>query len=88
MQEELLTEERDAYGYTYDEMMPLSKKGALALFEYGAPIFLLYEDNTESEVFDRKQISEHDGIWDRSGRLGRNERSNFRSRNKRKPNAG
>ena len=63
MQEELLTEERDAYGYTYDEMMPLSKKGALALFEYGAPIFLLYEDNTESEVFDRKQISEHDGIF-------------------------
>ncbi len=61
--EELSVEERDAYGYTYDEMMPLTQMGALQLFDNGAPVFLLYEDNTEGEAFDRADILEHDGIF-------------------------
>lgn len=61
--EELSVEERDAYGYTYDDMMPLTQKGALQLFDNGAPVFLLYEDNTEGEAFDREDILEHDGIF-------------------------
>ncbi len=63
MAEELSVEERDAYGYTYEEMMPLSREGALQLFDNGAPIFLLYGDNTESQANDRTEILEHDGIF-------------------------
>ena len=63
MAEELSVEERDAYGYTYEEMMPLSREGALQLFDNGAPIFLLYGDNTESQANDRMEILEHDGIF-------------------------
>ncbi len=60
--EELSVEERDAYGYTYEDMMPLSREGALQLFDH-APIFLLYGDNTESQANDRTEILEHDGIF-------------------------
>ena len=63
MAEELSVEERDAYGYTYEDMMPLSREGALQLFDNGAPVFLLYGDNTESQVNDRTEILEHDGIF-------------------------
>ena len=63
MAEELSVEERDAYGYTYEEMMALSREGALQLFDNGAPVFLLYGDNTESQVNDRTEILEHDGIF-------------------------
>lgn len=62
MAEEISVEERDAYGYTYDEMMPLTQNGALQLYDH-APIFLLYGDDTESQANDRTEILEHDGIF-------------------------
>lgn len=54
---------RNAYGYTEDEMLPLTKERAMELFERDVPVYLLYGDNTESMVFDQTEILNHDGIF-------------------------
>lgn len=56
-------EARNAYGYTDDEMLPLTKERAVELFERDVPVYLLYEDNTEGMVFDQTEILNHEGIF-------------------------
>lgn len=51
----------DEYGYDYKNMLPLSKKKALELFDK-APIFLLYEDNTEGEAQSEEEIRQFSGM--------------------------
>ena len=51
------------YGYTADEMLPLSQARALKLFDKDNTVYLLYPDNTEAMAFDRDEISQHDGFF-------------------------
>ena len=55
--------EMQEYGYTWNEMLPLTKKRALELFDHDLPVYLLHEDGSESTVNDRKQIAEHEGMF-------------------------
>lgn len=57
------SEARNAYGYTDDGMLPLTKERAMELFERDVPVYLLYGDNTESMAFDQTEILNHDGIF-------------------------
>ena len=55
--------EMQEYGYTKNEMLPLTKERALELFDHDLPVYLLYGDGSESTVNDRKQITEHEGMF-------------------------
>lgn len=55
--------DRNAYGYTADELLPLSKERAAELWEQDLPVFLLYEDNTEAMIFDIEEMNAHDGLF-------------------------
>lgn len=55
-------EARNAYGYTDDAMLPLTKERAIELFEQDVPVYLLYGDNTEAMAFEPEEILQHDGI--------------------------
>lgn len=55
-------EARNAYGYTDDAMLPLTKERAIELFERDVPVYLLYGDNTEAMAFEPEEILRHDGI--------------------------
>lgn len=55
--------DRNAYGYTSDELLPLSKERAAELFEQDLTVYLLYEDNTEAMAFDREDIDSHSGLF-------------------------
>ena len=57
-----LSEMRE-YGYTWNEMLPLTQEKALELFVHDLPVYLLHNDGSETTVEDRKQITEHDGIF-------------------------
>lgn len=52
-----------SYGYTDEEMLPLSKDRALELAERDVTVYLLYADNTEAMALDDREIIEHDGIF-------------------------
>ena len=54
--------EMQDYGYTWNEMLPLTQERALELFDHDLPVYLLHTDGSESTVADRKQILEHDGM--------------------------
>ena len=54
--------EMQEYGYTWNEMLPLTQERALELFAHDLPVYLLHTDGSETTVSDRKQIIEHDGI--------------------------
>ncbi len=54
--------EMQEYGYTWNEMLPLTQERALELFDDDLPVYLLYTDGSETTVSDRKQITEHDGM--------------------------
>lgn len=56
--------EMQEYGYTWNEMLPLTKERALELFDHDLPVYLLHEDGSESTVNDRKQITEYEGMFD------------------------
>ena len=56
-------EARNAYGYTDDAMLPLTKEHAMELFERDVPVYLLYGDNTEAMAFEKTEILNHDGIF-------------------------
>jgi antirestriction protein ArdC len=65
--------DRDAYGYTYEDMLPLSNGRAVELYDADHAIYLLYPDNSEGMAFDRDEIINHDGLcgieradWERS----------------------
>ena len=55
--------EMQEYGYTWNEMLPLTKERALELFDHDLPVYLLHEDGSESTVNDGKQIAEHEGMF-------------------------
>ena len=55
--------ERDLYGYTYAEMLPLLRERALELYDANHGIYLLHSDGTESLAFERSEIEGHDGIF-------------------------
>ena len=57
-----LSEMRE-YGYTWNEMLPLTQEKALELFDHDLPVYLLHNDGSETTVEDRKQITEHEGIF-------------------------
>jgi hypothetical protein len=54
--------DRDAYGYTYEEMLPMSPARAAELFDANLPIFLLYTDDSEAAAFNKDEILNHDGL--------------------------
>ena len=56
-------DDRNAYGYTADELLPLSKERAAELWEQDLPVFILYPDNTEAMIFDVEEMKEHDGLF-------------------------
>lgn len=53
----------NAYGYTDDTMLPLSKERALELIERDLTVYLLYEDNTEAMAFEAEEIQSFDGLF-------------------------
>ena len=57
-----LSEMRE-YGYTWNEMLPLTQEKALELFDHDLSVYLLHNDGSETTVEDRKQITEHEGIF-------------------------
>ena len=60
----LSLEEQDAYGYHYEGMLPLEKEEALRVYDLDVfPVYLLYEDDTESMANCRSDILKHDGIF-------------------------
>ena len=54
--------EMQEYGYTWNEMLPLTQERALELFDHDLPVYLLHTDGSETTVSDRKQIIEHEGM--------------------------
>ena len=56
-------DDRNAYGYISDELLPLSKERAAELWKQDLTVYLLYEDNTEAMAFDREDIDNHDGFF-------------------------
>ena len=52
-----------SYGYTDEEMLPLSKDRALELMERDVTVYLLYGDNTEAMALDDREIIEHNGLF-------------------------
>lgn len=54
--------EMQEYGYTWNEMLPLTQERALELFDGDLPVYLLHTDGSETTVSDRKQIEKHDGM--------------------------
>ena len=53
-----------AYGYDYENMLPLEKEAAYRLAkEADATIYMLHPDNTESMVIDLAEINDFDGIF-------------------------
>lgn len=51
------------YGYTNEDMLPLTQERALELFEEGVDLYVLHEDGSENMVENRGQIMEHAGIF-------------------------
>ena len=48
--------ERDLYGYTASDMLPLTRERAIELFNTDHTIYMLYPDNTEVMAFDSDEI--------------------------------
>ncbi|MCD8090175.1 MAG: DUF3849 domain-containing protein [Clostridiales bacterium] len=55
--------DRNKYGYTSDELLPLNTEKALELFDKGMPVYFLYDDNTEALVENKSDIERFDGIF-------------------------
>lgn len=54
---------RNAYGYTDDDMLPLSKERAAELYEQDMTVYMLDADNSAEMAFDRADIDTHTGIF-------------------------
>nr|WP_270439771.1 LPD28 domain-containing protein [Butyricicoccus sp. AF86-03b2A] len=61
--EQVSTPDMQEYGYFYDGMLPVTRERALELDAAGLTVYVLHEDNTESMVFDSKEIMDHGGIF-------------------------
>ena len=57
--------EMEEYGYTWEEMLPLTKETALELFDRDLPVYQLHKDGSETLIEGREQITEyeHEGIF-------------------------
>ena len=60
---ELSVSDMQEYGYFYDGMLPISTERALELEAAGLTVYALYEDDTESMIFDAEEIMEHNGLF-------------------------
>lgn len=61
---EEIQRQRDSYGYDFTYMTPIdTKEEALAAFDKGEAVFLLYPDNTEGQALDRSDIENFDGYF-------------------------
>ena len=56
-------EARNAYGYTDDNMLPLTRERAMELFQKDCTVYMLYEGNGEGMAFDLEDIQLHTGIF-------------------------
>ncbi len=56
-------EDMHAYGYTYENMLPLTKEAAQKLFDMDAAIYMLHYNDTEAMVTDASEIKNFDGIF-------------------------
>ena len=61
--EQVSTPDMQKYGYSYDGMLPVTRERALELDAAGLTVYVLYEDNTESMVFDPQEIMDHGGLF-------------------------
>jgi len=55
--------ERNQYGYTRPELLPITKERAIILFRRDMVIYLLFKDNTEAMARYITDIYKHDGIF-------------------------
>ncbi len=55
-------EAMNAYGYTDDDMLPLSKDRAMELFERDITVYMLYDGNGAGMAFEPEDIQMHTGI--------------------------
>lgn len=56
--------QRESYGYDFSTMIPLgSKEAALAAFDKGEAVYLLYPDNSEGMALERYEIEQFDGFF-------------------------
>lgn len=53
---EITVKELNEYGYSYENMLPLTQKRALELFDSDNAIYLIYPDNTEGMIYEREEI--------------------------------
>lgn len=54
---------RDAYGYTENDMLPLSKERAAELLERDMTVYMLQKDNRAEMAFDKADIDAHSGLF-------------------------
>ncbi len=55
--------EMHGYGYTWEEMLPLTKETALELFDSDLAVYQLHKDGSETLIEDKEQIMGHEGIF-------------------------
>ena len=55
--------EMEEYGYSREEMLPLTKETALELFDRDLPVYQLHEDGSETLIRERRQVTEYEGIF-------------------------
>ena len=55
--------EMEEYGYSREEMLPLTKKTAVELFDRDLPVYQLHEDGSETLIGERRQVTEYEGIF-------------------------
>lgn len=55
--------DRDAYGYTENDMLPLSREKAAVLMEKDETVYLLHPGNGASMAFDMDDIDQHNGLF-------------------------
>ncbi|MCM1062590.1 MAG: YodL domain-containing protein, partial [Eubacterium sp.] len=61
---EIIQKQRDSYGYDFSYMNPIdTKEAALAAFDKGEAVYLLYPDNTEGLAENRSEIENFDGYF-------------------------
>lgn len=62
--EKITIEERNAYGYDSNELLPLTAEKALEFFDNDTvAVYLLYPDGTEGQANERSDIENHNGIF-------------------------
>jgi|GEM_PF-3485543 len=55
--------DRDAYGYTENDMLPLSQDKAIELFDKDLTVYMLRPGNNAEMVFEREDIDGHSGLF-------------------------